>query len=96
MIPMEIQQIRGSSNLSVNKIYSIVALRMSVFISLSNNVISYNRAFDKEDFVNSSNLQSISFKVLGRVDSSSLNEGHLRRKYEVDSISKPQLQIGFR
>ena len=96
MIPMEIQQIRGSSNLSVNKIYSIVALRMSVFISLSNNVISYNRAFDKEDFVNSSNLQSISFKVLGRVDSSSLNEGHLRRKYEVDSISKPQLQIGFK
>ena len=96
MIPMEIQQIRGSSNLSVNKIYSIVALRMSVFISLSNNVISYNRAFDKEDFVNSSNLQSISFKVLGRVDSSSLNEGHLRRKYEVDSIFKPQLQIGFK
>ena len=96
MIPMEIQQIKGSSNLSVNKIYSIVALRMSVFISLSNNVISYNRAFDKEDFVNSSNLQSISFKVLGRVDSSSLNEGHLRRKYEVDSISKPQLQIGFK
>ena len=96
MIPMEIQQIRGSSNLSVNKIYSIVALRMSVFISLSNNVMAYNRVFDKEDFVNSSNLRSISFKVLGRVDSSSLNEGHLRRKCEVDLISKPQLQIGFK
>ena len=43
------------SNLSVDKIYSIVALRMSLFCSLSNNV--YDRACDKEKLDNSSILQ---------------------------------------
>ena len=46
--------------------------------------------------VNSSNLQSILFKVLRRVCWSSLNVGQWRRKCEVDLISKPQLQIGFK
>ena len=31
MIPIEIYYVRGSSNLSVDKTYSIVALRMRVF-----------------------------------------------------------------
>ena len=46
---------------------------MSVFLSLSNNVMPYNRAYDKEDFVNFSNLESILFKVRKRVYRSSLN-----------------------
>ena len=87
---------RGSSDLSVDKMYSVVALRMRVFFSLSNNVLPYNRVCDKEDLVNSSNLQSILFKMLRRVYRSSLNAGHWRRRCEVDSISKQQLQIGFK
>ena len=83
-------------NLSVDKIYSVVALRMRVFFSLSNNLLPYKRVCDKEDSVNSSNVQSILFKVLRRVYRSSLNVGQWRRKCEVDSISKPQLQIGFK
>ena len=39
MIPMEIYKIRGSSNLFVDKMHSIVALRKSAFFSLSNNVL---------------------------------------------------------
>ena len=69
---------------------------MSVFFSLSNNVLPYNRGCDKEDLVNSSSLQSVLFKVFRRVYHSSLNEGQWRRKCDVDSISKPQLQIGFK
>ena len=80
----------------MDKIYSIVALRMSVFFSLSNNVLPYNGVCDEEDLVNSSNLQSFLYKVLSMVDRSSLSEGQCRRKYEVDSISKPQLQIEFK
>ena len=49
-----------------------------------------------EFMINKINLQSILFKVFRRVDRSSLNEGQWRQKYEVDSISKPQLHIGFK
>ena len=76
---METYQIRGFSNLSVDKIYSIVVLRMRVFFSLSNNVLPYNRVCDKENLVNSSNLQSILFKVLRRVHRSSLNVGQWKK-----------------
>ena len=75
-------------------IYSIVALKMSG--SLSNNVSPYIRVCDKEDLVNSTNLQSILFKVPRRVYCSSLNVGQWRRKCEVNLISKPQLQIGLK
>ena len=54
-------------------------LRMPVFFSLSNNVLPYNRVCDKEDLVNSSNLQSILFKVLRRVHRSSLNVGQWKK-----------------
>ena len=70
----------------MDKMYSVVTLRMNVFFSLSNNVLPYNRVWDKENLVNSSNL----------VDCSLLNEGQWRRKCEVNSISKPQLQIQFK
>ena len=75
MSPTEIYKIRGSSNLSVDKIYSTVALRMHVFFSLSNNVLPYTRVCDKEYLVNSSNLPSILFKVLRKMYCSSLNVG---------------------
>ena len=80
----------------MDKIYSIVALRMSELFSLSHNVLAYNRVCDKEDLVSSSNLQSILFRVLRKVYHSTLNVGQWRRKCEVDSISKPQLQIEFK
>ena len=66
------------------------------FLCWSNNVLSYNRVCEKEDLVNSSNFQSILFWVLRRVYRSSLNAGQWRRKCEVDSMSKPQLQTGFK
>ena len=69
---------------------------MSVFFALSNNVLPYIRVCDKNDLVHSSNLQSILFKVIRRVYHSSLNVGQRGRKCEVSSISKPQLQIGFK
>ena len=68
---------------------------MSKFFSLSNNVLPNNKVCEKEDLVNSSNLQSILFKVLRRVYRSSLNVGQWRRKCEVDPIFKPQLPIGL-
>ena len=67
-----------------------------MFFSLSNNVLPYNRVCDKEDLVNSSNLQSMLLTVLRRMCRSSLNVGQWRKKREVDSISKPQLQIGLK
>ena len=69
---------------------------MSVLLSLSNNMLPYNKVCYEEELVDSSNLQLILFKVLRSVYRSSLNVGQWRRKCEVDSISKPQLQIGFK
>ena len=80
----------------MDKLYSIVALRVSVCFSLSNNVLPYNRVCNKEELVNSSTLQSVLFRVLKKVYCSSLNVGQWRRKCEVDYISTPQLQIGFK
>ena len=79
---------RGSSNLSVDKI--------SVFNSLSNDVLPCNRVYDIEQLVNSSNLQSVLFKVLRKIYRSSLNVGQWNRKWEVNSISKPQLHTGYK
>ena len=58
--------------------------------------LPYNRVCDREGFFNSSNLQSVLLKLLWRVYLSSLNIEQWRRKSEVDSISKPQLQIQFK
>ena len=59
-------------------------------------MLPYSRACAEEDLVNSRNLQSILLKVVRRVYRLSLNVGQWRRKCQVDSISKPQLQIGFK
>ena len=65
----------GSSNLSVDKTKSMVALRTSVFVSVSNKVRPY-----KKESVDSNILQSILFEVLRRVCLLSLNIGQWRRK----------------
>ena len=69
---------------------------MSVFFSLSKNVLPYNRVCNKEDFVNSSNLKSILLHLLKRVYLSSLNIGQWGRKCEKDSVFTPRLQTGFK
>ena len=51
----------------------MVALRVSLSMSLSNNALPYQRVCDKEELVNSSVLQSVFFIVLGRMYLSSLN-----------------------
>ena len=51
---------------------------------------------DKEEFDNSSNLQSVLCKVPRSVYFSSLNIGQWRKTFEIYYISKPQLQIGFK
>ena len=71
----------GSSNLSVDKTKSMVALRTSVFVSVSNKVQPY-----KKESVDSNILQSILFEVLRRVCLLSLNIGQWRRKWEFNSI----------
>ena len=81
MIAVKIYSIRGSSNLSVDIIYSIAALRISV--------LPHNRVFDKEELVNSSNLQSFFFNLRVYLLSSNMNSGEC----EIGSISK---QIGFK
>ena len=50
----------------------------------------------KKELVNSSNLQSVSLNAPWRMYRLSLNVGEWRRKREVDSISKPELQIRFK
>ena len=69
---------------------------MSVFFSLSKNVLPYNWVCNKEDFVNSSNLKSILLHLLKRVYLSSLNIGQWGRKCEKDSVFTPRLQTGFK
>ena len=66
---------------------------MRVFFSLSNNVLPYKRVCNKEDLVNSSNEQSVLFKLLRKVYRSPLNVGQWRRKCEVDSISKHSYKL---
>ena len=89
-------KVRGSSNLLVGRTYSIVALRMSFFLYQIICCHTTQFVIILEELVNSSNLQSILFKVLRTVYLSSLNVGQWRGKCEVDSISKPQLHIGFK
>ena len=55
---------RGSLNLSVDKILSMVALRTSVFVSESNQVEPNKRVYVKYESVDSSILESMIFKVL--------------------------------
>ena len=68
---------------------------MREFFFKSNNELPNTSVFIKEDSFVSINLQSILFRVLRRVILLSSNKGQWRKKWDVDSISIPQLQRGL-
>ena len=80
----------------MDKIYSVVVLRIRAFVSISNDVLPNDHVYVKEESVNSNILQSVSFKVLRRVCLLSLNMGLRRRLAEIDSTSETQLQNEFK
>ena len=71
------------------------ALRVREFFFKSNNELpNISISFEEDSFV-SINWQSILFRVLRRVILLLSNNRQWRRKWEVDSISIPQLQRGL-
>ena len=86
----------GSSNLLVERIYSIVALRTFVLASVSNELLPKRRVLIKTGSQRSRRLLSMFTRVLRRVRLSVIYVGQWKRKCAVDSISKPQLQNGFK
>ena len=88
--------IHRSLNLLVERIYSIVALRTFVLESVSNELLPKRRVLIKTGSQKCRRLLSMFFMVLRRVCLSVIYMGQWRRKCAVDSISKPQLQNGFK
>ena len=86
----------GSSNLLVERIYSIVALRTFVLASVSNELLPKRRVLIKTGSQRSRRLLSMFTRVHRRVRLSIIYVGQSRRKCTVDSISKPQLQNRFK
>ena len=86
----------GSSNLLVERTYSVVALRTFVLASVSNEVLPKRRTLIKTGLHRSRRLLSILSMVLRRVGLSLIHVRQWRRKCAVDWISKPQLQSGFK
>ena len=86
----------GSSNLLVERIYLIVALRTFVLACLSNELLPKRIVLIKTGSQKSRRLLSMFSMVLTRVRLSVIYLGQWRRKRAVDSISKPQLQNGFK
>ena len=86
----------GSSNLLEERIYSIVALRTFVLASVSNELLPERRVLIKIGSQRSRRLLSMIFMVLRRVRLSVIYVQQWRRKYVVDLISKPQLQMGLK
>ena len=86
----------GSSNLLVEITYSIVALRTFVLAFVSNELLPKRRVLIKTGSQKCRRLLSMFFMVLRRVCLSVIYMGQWRRKCAVDSISKPQLQNGFK
>ena len=86
----------GSSNLLVERIYSIVALITFVVASASNELLPKRKVSIKTGSQRSRRLLSMFSMVLKRVRLSVISVGQWRRKCAVDSISKPQLQNGFK
>ena len=85
-----------SSNLLVERFYLIAALRTFVLASVSNELQPKRRVLIKTGSQRSRRLLSICPIVLRRVRLSIIYMGQWRRKCAVDSISKLQLQNGFR
>ena len=86
----------GSSNLLVERIYSIAALRTFVLASVSNELLPKRRVLIKTGSQRSRRLLSMFTRVLRRVRLSMIYVGQWRSKCAVDSIFKPQLQNGFK
>ena len=86
----------GSSNPLVERIYSIVALRTFVLVSVSNELLPKRRVLIKTGPQRSRRLLSMFPMVLKRVRVSVIYVRQWRRKCAVDSVSKPQLQNGFK
>ena len=86
----------GSSNLLVETIYSIVALRTFVLALVSNELLRKGRVLIRTGSQRSWRLLSMFFMVLRRVCLSVIYMGQWRRKCAVDSTSKPQLQDRFK
>ena len=83
----------GSSNLLVERIYSIVALRTFLLASVSNELLPKRRVFIKTGSQRSTRLLSMLTRVLRRVRLSIIYVGQWRRKCAVDSISKPSCSL---
>ena len=86
----------GSSNLLVEIIYSIVALRTFVLAFVSNEFLPKSRVLIKTGSQRCRILLLMFFMLLRRVGLSVIYMEQWRRKYTVDSISKLQLQNGFK
>ena len=74
----------SSSNLLVEKIYSIVALRTFVLASVSNELLSKRRVLIKTGSQRSRRLLSMFTRVLRRILLSIIYVGQRRRKFAVD------------
>ena len=77
-------------------IYSIVALRTFVLAFVTNELLPKRRALIETGSQRCRRLSSMFSMVLRRVCLSVTNIGQWRRKCAVDSLSKPQLQNGFK
>ena len=86
----------GSSNLLVEIIYSIVALRTFVLAFVSNEFLPKSRVLIKTGSQRCKIFLLMFFMLLRRVGLSVIYMEQWRRKYAVDSIPKPQLQNGFK
>ena len=80
----------------VETIYSIVVLRTFVLASVSNELLPKRRVLVKTGSQSSRRLLSMISMVLRRVRLSVIYAQQWRRKYVVDLISKPQLQMGLK
>ena len=83
-------------NLSAEVIYSAVALRTLVLAFASSELLPKRRVLIKIGSQRCRRLSSMFFMVLRRICLSVICMGRWRRKCAVDSISKLQLQNGFK
>ena len=86
----------GSSNLLIERIYSIVALRTFVLASVSKELQPKRRILIKTGSHRCRRFLSMFTRALRRVRLSIIYVVQWSRKCAVDSISKPQLQNSFK
>ena len=86
----------GSSNVLVERIYSIVALRTFVLVSVSNDLLLKRRVLIKTGSQRSRRLLPMFTRVLRRVRPSIIYVGQWKRKCIVDSIFKHNYRTGLK